>query len=85
MPSVSTRTARISSFEDRLIDLKNTNELLHYNQNVYGLKTGTTDRAGECLIVLFLEDDHPYLLVLLGSKERYTDSLRVLKAVHDAA
>jgi serine-type D-Ala-D-Ala carboxypeptidase (penicillin-binding protein 5/6) len=82
---VGTRNARIVSFEDRMIDLKNTNELLHYNQSVFGVKTGTTDRAGECLIVLFHEDDHPYILVLLGSKERYTDSLRVLKAVHDAA
>lgn len=82
---VGTRTARISSFENRVFDVKNTNEMLHYNEDVYGVKTGTTDRAGECLILLFTEGDHPYLLVLLGSKERYTDSLRILKAVHDAA
>lgn len=82
---VGTRTARLSSFENRSFDVKNTNEMLHYNQGVYGVKTGTTDRAGECLILLFTEGDHSYLLILLGSKERYTDSLRILKAVHDAS
>lgn len=81
---VQTRTARVSSYENRTFDVKNTNEMLHYNEDIYGVKTGTTSAAGECLILLFTESDHPYLLVLLGSKERYTDALRILKAVHDA-
>jgi D-alanyl-D-alanine carboxypeptidase (penicillin-binding protein 5/6) len=81
---VQTRTARISSYENRTFDVKNTNEMLHYNEDVYGIKTGTTNAAGECLILLFTERDRPYILVLLGSKERYTDALRILKALHDA-
>lgn len=81
---VGTRTARISSMEGVTFDLRNTNEMLHFNEDVYGVKTGTTDNAGECLIVLFTEHDHPYLLILLGSKDRYTDGLHVLQAVHEA-
>jgi D-alanyl-D-alanine carboxypeptidase len=48
------------------------------------VKTGTTDAAKECLVVLFKDHDHPYLLVLLQSHDRYTDSLYVLQAVSAA-
>jgi D-alanyl-D-alanine carboxypeptidase (penicillin-binding protein 5/6) len=82
---VRTRNIRVSSLEGQHYDLRNTNEMLHYNEDVFGVKTGTTDRAGECLIVLFHEHDHPYLLILLGSKDRYTDGLSVMEAVHDAS
>lgn len=81
---VGTRTARITAEDGKEYLLKNTNEMLHYNANVFGVKTGTTDNAGECLIILFTERDHPYLLVLLGSSERYADGLKQLKAVHAA-
>jgi D-alanyl-D-alanine carboxypeptidase len=81
---VQTRSARVESSEGQRYDLRNTNEMLHYNEDVYGVKTGTTDAAGECLIVLFKQDDRPYLLVLLGSKDRYTDSLHILSAIRAA-
>ena len=81
---VSTRGARISNGGGKEYDLRNTNELLHYNQDVYGVKTGTTDAAKECLVVLFKDHGHPYLLVLLQSHDRYTDSLYVLQAVSAA-
>lgn len=83
--TVGTRTAEIASSEGKTVGLLNTNELLRSHDDVYGVKTGTTDRAGECLIVLFRENDRPYLLVLLGSKDRYTDSQRVIEAVRKAA
>ncbi len=81
---VGTRTARIVASDGTEFSLKNTNEMLHYNANVFGVKTGTTDKAGECLIILFTERDHPYLLVLLGSSERYADGLKQLQAVRTA-
>lgn len=83
--TVSQRTARIIASNGTEFDLRNTNEMLHYNEDVFGVKTGTTDEAGECLIILFREGDHTYLLVLLQSAERYTDSLNVLKAVQEAS
>jgi D-alanyl-D-alanine carboxypeptidase (penicillin-binding protein 5/6) len=71
-------------FKKNLPWYKNTNEMLHYNANVFGVKTGTTDNAGECLIILFTENDHPYLFILLGSSDRYADGLKKLQAVHAA-
>ncbi len=79
---VGTRTARITANDGRTFDMRNTNELLHSNPDVLGVKTGTTDQAGECLIILFSKQGRRYLLVLLGSKERYTDGLHVLDALN---
>lgn len=81
---VGTRTARITASDGQEFNLKNTNEMLHYNANVFGVKTGTTDKAGECLIILFTERDHRYILILLGSSERYVDGLKEMQAVHTA-
>lgn len=81
---VSKRSARIVSSSGKDFSLRNTNELLHYNEDVFGMKTGTTDGAGECLIVLFRESGRDYLAVLLNSSNRYTDSLAILTAVHEA-
>lgn len=83
--TVQMRSARIATSEGKEYDLRNTNEMLHYNEDVFGVKTGTTDNAGECLILLFREGHRDYLLVLLGSKDRYTDSLHILQSVHDAS
>lgn len=81
---VALRTARIADGDGREFDLRNTNDLLQENEHVSGVKTGTTEAAGECLIVRFEEQGHPYLLILLGSRDRYTDSLYILQAVQNA-
>ncbi len=81
---VRTKSASIATNAGAQFDLRNTNELLQKDDRVFGVKTGTTSGAGECLIVLFEEKKREYLLVLLGSNNRYTDSLSVLKAVRDA-
>lgn len=55
--------------------LKNTNELLSSYLNVLGLKTGTTDEAGECLISIIEDDNnHQILTVVLNSPSRYTET-----------
>lgn len=82
--TVNTKSAEIASSEGKTFGLLNTNAMLRGNDEVYGVKTGTTDKAGECLIVLFRQHDRPYLLVLLGSKQRYTDSEHVIEAVRKA-
>lgn len=81
---VALRTVRIADGDGREFDLRNTNDLLQENEHVSGVKTGTTEAAGECLIVRFEEQGHPYLLILLGSRDRYTDSLYILQAVQNA-
>ncbi len=82
--TVGMRFATIAASDGTEFSLKNTNEMLHYNESVFGLKTGTTGSAGECLVVSFVVGERSYLLVLLKSADRYTDALNVLQAVHDA-
>jgi len=62
-------------------DVKNTNALLYNMPEVTGLKTGTTDKAGACLVTsLTVNDgavDHELVVVVLGaegSKARFTTS-----------
>jgi serine-type D-Ala-D-Ala carboxypeptidase (penicillin-binding protein 5/6) len=85
---VETKTSSIQSVvrgdeKPREYSLRNTNELLHSDARVFGVKTGTTTGAGECLVILFEEKGRRFLLVLLGSKNRYTDALKVMSAVRD--
>ena len=63
----------------------NSNYLLHpeyedfYTPEAVGLKTGSTDKAGKCLLSAFLKEDGTYLIVgVLGSTEntdRFSDTL----------
>jgi serine-type D-Ala-D-Ala carboxypeptidase (penicillin-binding protein 5/6) len=55
--------------------LKNTNDLLNSYLNVLGLKTGTTDNAGECLIAI-VQNEHgnDILTVVLNSPARYKET-----------
>ena len=81
---VDTRTMTVATIEGKAFGLRNTNEMLHYNESVHGVKTGTTNGAGECLILLIEQKNREYILVLMGSKDRYTDGLRVLTALKEA-
>lgn len=64
-------TARIS-WNDH--DLISANEWLTGFEGVTGVKTGTTDKAGECLVASVEQDGRTILLVILGSKARYEDA-----------
>ena len=57
--------------------LANTNQLLGAYRGADGVKTGTTDAAGECLVASVTRDGHRLLVAELGSKDRYADA-RVL-------
>jgi len=63
--------------------LKNTNELLEEMPGIIGGKTGTTDRAGECLMVIMQgKDKETYLIgVVLNSKQRYENMKMLLNCV----
>ena len=51
--------------------------------NAIGLKTGSTEKAGKCLISLFRQEDGSYLAVgvlgSIGDNERYDDTLILYK------
>jgi D-alanyl-D-alanine carboxypeptidase len=54
--------------------LVNTNELLTTYQGATGVKTGTTDNAGECLIASIERDGQTVFMVIMGSSDRFTDA-----------
>lgn len=59
-------------------ELQNTNSLLGVYPGDQGLKTGTTTEAGQCLVSYVTRPDGDLLLVLLGSKQRYGDTIKLL-------
>ena len=65
----SLKTARMETLKR---DLKNTNALLYNMPEVNGLKTGTTDRSGACLItsltVTGADGAHDLIVVVLGAE-----------------
>jgi D-alanyl-D-alanine carboxypeptidase (penicillin-binding protein 5/6) len=78
---VNTPSTTIQSLEGKDYGLLNTNELLRSFPNVEGVKTGTTGDAGQCLITLFRENNRPFLLVIMGSRDRYRDARAIMGQV----
>jgi len=58
--------------------IQSTNRLLNSYSGMAGLKTGTTDQAGECYIAVVNRPAGRVLVVLLGSKDRFTDARLLL-------
>ena len=56
---------------------KNTNKLLN-QEYVIGIKTGTTDNAGACLVSAMAKDGRTVIAVVLHSPDRYGESLQLL-------
>ncbi len=65
---VATQSIRVAGH-----DLSNTNELLGSHPGADGIKTGTTDEAGECLVASVSRSGHRIVAVVLGSARRYAD------------
>ncbi|MCI8335975.1 MAG: D-alanyl-D-alanine carboxypeptidase [Peptococcaceae bacterium] len=58
--------------------LKNTNKLLWEDEHVIGVKTGTTDAAGPCLVSAMEKDGRRVLAVVLNSPDRFWESHALL-------
>jgi len=63
--------------------LTNTNALLSSELGVIGIKTGTTEAAGEVLITEFRHQGLDILIVIMGSEDRYNDTRAVLNWIQD--
>lgn len=78
---VSRRTMRIATLNGRRsFHLKNKNRLIGRYPGATGVKTGTTPRAGQCLVALAKRDNKRVLLVLLRSKNRWKAAPAMLDA-----
>ncbi len=75
--ALPTAEVRVGGPDARVIRLTNTNELV-LTTGVYGVKTGTTENAGECLIVAYREAQENVIAVILGSTDRYADARALL-------
>lgn len=58
---------------------RNTNRLLWSFEGATGVKTGTTGRAGDCLVAAANRDGMTLISVVLGSQDRWADSARLLE------
>jgi serine-type D-Ala-D-Ala carboxypeptidase (penicillin-binding protein 5/6) len=62
--------------------VSNVNQLLGKVPGVLGIKTGFTDGAGQALVTLVNRDNHPVLITVLGSQDRFTDSQTLIEWVY---
>ncbi|KKU03374.1 MAG: hypothetical protein UX99_C0034G0003 [Candidatus Amesbacteria bacterium GW2011_GWB1_47_26] len=77
--------ARIVSTENTIVAthvLTNVNQLLGKIPGVLGVKTGFTDGAGQSLVTLINRDNHPVIMVVLGSLDRFGDSEKLITWVY---
>lgn len=74
---MSTQHVTIRSTEGQTIALDHTHALL--GNGVTAGKTGTTPAARQCLLSVVTENGREYVVVLLGSQERYVDMRTVLR------
>lgn len=62
----------------------NTHKLLNPEEGFVGIKTGTTEGAGEVLITEVDRNNHRLLFVVLGSHDRYQETLKLLDWVENS-
>ncbi len=74
---VSTQTQNIGRGASSR-SLKNTNKLLWQEQDIVGIKTGTTNEAGNCLVTAAQRNGRLLIGVVFHSPDRYGESLKIL-------
>lgn len=78
---VATKTWEITDVtgENKYV-LNNLNKLLGI-QGVQGVKTGYTNEAGQVLVTSKKEGDHTIIIVIMDSKDRFSDTSRLLDLI----
>lgn len=81
---VSTRSTIISDVSGEIKhSLKNTNDLVGKVEGVKGVKTGSTEKAGECLVALIERNSQIIITSVLGSKNRLEETKLLSNWVFD--
>jgi D-alanyl-D-alanine carboxypeptidase (penicillin-binding protein 5/6) len=70
-----TLTDQTGQFKHQLVS---TQELLGKVPGVVGIKTGTTENAGENLITEVDRDGHQVIIVVLGSQDRFSETKQII-------
>lgn len=63
--------------------LKNVNKLLGEIRGLGGLKTGYTDLAGENLISFYRHDGHDFIIVVMKSDDRFSDTKNIVEWIQN--
>ncbi|SHK93662.1 D-alanyl-D-alanine carboxypeptidase (penicillin-binding protein 5/6) [Desulforamulus aeronauticus DSM 10349] len=74
---VASKTHTIRGPQGKRI-LSNTNKMLWDYQGADGVKTGTTNAAGKCLVSSATRDGRSLIAVVLHSDDRYAESIQLL-------
>jgi serine-type D-Ala-D-Ala carboxypeptidase (penicillin-binding protein 5/6) len=78
---VARRTMRITTMKgNRSYSLKNKNRLIGRYPGAKGVKTGTTPRAGKCLVALAERGDTRVFLILMNARHRWQTAPAMLDA-----
>ncbi len=64
---------------NKKVEIKNTNRLLWYLEGADGVKTGTTNEAGKCLVASATRNGKQYIAVVLNSPDRWRDCAKLLE------
>lgn len=79
---VSTQKMTVKSLKGYRYPLESTNKLLG-KPGILGVKTGWTPEAGECLVTLVDRENHPILVSLLNSKDRFGESEALINWLYE--
>lgn len=74
-------SVKMDSLRDGESELVNTNKLIRYYEGCFGLKTGTTGKAGSCLSAVAERQGLTLIAVVLGaptSKDRFSGTAKLL-------
>ncbi len=75
-----TKEAEIEFVEPQsALPVRNTNKLLWMYEFADGVKTGTTNAAGKCLVSSATKNGRQLIAVVLNSPGRFTDSMKLLE------
>lgn len=81
---VSTKEIIISDVDFKYFHkLSNVNILLGEIAGIGGLKTGYTEAAGENLISFYKKNGHQFIIVILKSENRFTDTRNAIKWIEE--
>ena len=68
----------------RSFALENSNKLLFTRPGIHGVKTGTTEECGECLVAAQWRASGRVIAVVLGATDRFADTTTLLDWVNAA-
>lgn len=77
---VSTKKVVIKDMDGQEYSFENLNKLLGVD-GVNGIKTGTTEGAGQVLLTSKSSDGHSYVIVVMRSIDRFSDTLNLIKLI----